>query len=156
MKDIKGLNEEEKRILEISVRLMDFTHSYGTIDDITYLLHKDKGDDNMLDTIIKNERKQARKEGKLEGRIEGKSEGRKEGWIEGISEGREEGWSEGMSEGWIKGKNEGRLEGWNEGKDEGKLDSAKKIARNMLKKGFDIELIMTLTELSKEQINSLL
>jgi predicted transposase/invertase (TIGR01784 family) len=128
MKDIKGLNEEEKRILEISVRLMDFTHSYGTIDDITYLLHKDKGDDNMLDTIIKNERKQARKEGKLEGRIEGKSEGRKEGL----------------------------LEGENKGQFEGRLESAKKIARNMLEKGFDMELIMTLTELSKEQINSLL
>jgi predicted transposase/invertase (TIGR01784 family) len=83
LNDIKDLNEEESRILEISVRLMDFSRNYGTIESITELLHNDdKGVDNMLDTIIKNERKQARKEGKIEGKVEGKLEGRLEGRIE--------------------------------------------------------------------------
>ena len=70
---------------------------------------------------------------------EGKEEGIKEGKEEGIKEGREEG---------IK---EGREEGIKEGKGEG----IKQTALNMLKEGFNIDLISKITGLSGDEIGQL-
>ncbi len=48
-----------------------------------------------------------------------------------------------------------RLEGKNEGKLEGKLERNKEVARLMLLKGLDINLIKEITQLSKEEIEKL-
>jgi len=66
---------------------------------------------------------------------------------EGLKEGKEEGLKEGKEEGLKEGKQEGLKEGEKNGKIE--------IARNMLKKGLDVNLISELSGLSIEEIENL-
>ncbi len=68
---------------------------------------------------------------------------KKEAIKEGLKEGREEGLKEGLKE----GREEGRVEGLKEGKIE--------IAKNLLKKNIDINVILEVTNLSIEEINKL-
>lgn len=83
---------------------------------------------NMIDTAMMI----AKKEGHEEGRQEGREIGRKEGLKEGLKEGREEGLKEGLKE------------------------KAIETARRMKTKGYPIEEIMLLTDLSEEEITQLL
>lgn len=95
---------------------------------------------NMIDTAMMI----AKKEGHEEGRQEGREIGRKEGLKEGLKEGREEGLKEGREEGLKKGLKEGLKE------------KAIETARRMKTKGYPIEEIMLLTDLSEEEITQLL
>ena len=65
----------------------------------------------------------------------------------GRNEGREEGRAEGLEEGRAEGRKEGHAEGLTEGKQE--------IAKKLLAKGFDIETIAEITELTIEEIEKL-
>ena len=97
------------------------------------------------DQIIKQERDHAsvgiaqfqkgEKKGREEGKAEGKAEGLKEGKAEGLKEGKAEGLKEGKAQG-IEARN---LE----------------IAKQMLAKGLDIQLICEMTGLSEQRIRSL-
>jgi len=91
---------------------------------------------NMIDTAMMI----AKKEGHEEGRQEGREIGRKEGRKEGLKEGREEGLKEGREEGLKEGLKEKAIE----------------TARRMKTKGYPIEEIMLLTDLSEEEITQLL
>jgi len=55
----------------------------------------------------------------------------------------------------IKGEKRGEARGIAKGKIEGKAEKAKEIARTMLEEGLVIELIMKITQLSKEEIEQL-
>ena len=63
--------------------------------------------------------------------------------------------NEGREEGRAEGRAEGRKEGHAEGLTEGKLESKLEIAKKLLVKGFDIETIVEITELTKEEIEKL-
>jgi predicted transposase/invertase (TIGR01784 family) len=78
------------------------------------------------------------------GMIEGRDEGREEGLIEG----REEGLIEGIA----KGRAEGIIEGRAEGKAEGEKEKAIVIARNALNKGLDLDMVLDMTNLKKEDL----
>ena len=73
----------------------------------------------------------------------GREEGHKVGKEEGLKEGREEGHKE--------GKEEGRKEGREEGAKQKSFD----IAKRMLEKGIDIEIISELTGLTEKEISKL-
>ena len=49
---------------------------------------------------------------------------------------------------------EGEMQGMAKGKEEGKAEEKSKIAKKMLAQGIAIEIIETVTGLSREQINS--
>ena len=99
---------------------------------------------NMIDTAMMIAKKEGHEEGRQEGREIGRKEGRKEGLKEGLKEGREE------------GLKEGREEGLKEGREEGLKEKAIETARRMKTKGYPIEEIMLLTDLSEEEITQLL
>ena len=65
----------------------------------------------------------------------------------------------GREEGHKVGKEEGREEGHKEGKEEGRKEGAKQksfdIAKRMLEKGIDIEIISELTGLTEKEISKL-
>lgn len=64
--------------------------------------------------------------------------------------------SVGFDEGKAEGKAEGRAEGRAEGKVEGRTEATKEIAINLIKKGYDISVIVEISGLSKEQVNDLI
>lgn len=74
-----------------------------------------------------------------------------EGRTKGIAEGIEEGRAEGREEGRKKGREEGREEGRAKGRVEGKLE----IAQKLLNKNMEIEEIIEITGLAKEEIEKL-
>ncbi|MEY0225552.1 hypothetical protein AB7W58_19580 [Providencia rettgeri] len=71
------------------------------------------------------------------------NKGRQEGLLEGREEGREE------------GLKEGREEGREEGRKEGIQDARITLARNFLRNGVSLEIIMESTGLSREELISL-
>lgn len=73
------------------------------------------------------------------------------GYCEGLNKGLEDGRKKGLQE----GKSEGRKEGRKEGIKEGIKEGVRTTARNMKKEGIDIETIMNVTSLSKEEIEEL-
>ena len=76
---------------------------------------------------------------------------RDQGYRDGLSQGKADGFSQGKAEGREEGKAEGKAEGISEGKNERNTE----IARNMLSKAMEVELISEITGLSIEEINSL-
>ena len=85
-------------------------------------------------------RKEEYEDGKAEGRAEGRAEGLAEGKAEGLAEGRAEGKAEGLAEGLEKGKAEG-------------VQSERlNIARKMLASGLDVDTVVQLTGVSKEDL----
>lgn len=68
-------------------------------------------------------------------------------------------WNSRVNEGYEYGKAagmiEGRKEGIREGRKEGRREGKKSVAKNMLEKGKDIELIIECTGLTKEEIENL-
>ena len=89
------------------------------------------------------------------GREEGREEGHKVGKEEGLKEGREEGRKEGKEEGLKEGHKEGKEEGIKEGREEGAKQNSCDIAKRMLEKGIDIEIISELTGLTEKEISKL-
>ena len=69
---------------------------------------------------------------------------------------KKEGHEEGRQEGREIGRKEGRKEGLKEGREEGLKEKAIETARRMKTKGYPIEEIMLLTDLSEEEITQLL
>ncbi len=62
---------------------------------------------------------------------------------------------EGIEEGIAKGIEKGRLEGIQEGRLEGIQENTIAIARSCIQQGLDIETIMVITQLSREDIEAL-
>ena len=78
-----------------------------------------------------------------EGLLEGREMGRKEGMREGIREG--------MKKGMKKGMEKGRKEGIEEGMEKAKIQ----IVKNLMLAGADIELVMEVTDMTREEILNL-
>ena len=68
-----------------------------------------------------------------------------------LEKGREEGREEGRAE----GREEGREEGRAEGREEGKNLKAIQIAKKLLESGMDVDTVMKMTDLSKNEIEKL-
>ncbi|ALG68632.1 Rpn family recombination-promoting nuclease/putative transposase [Beggiatoa leptomitoformis] len=71
-----------------------------------------------------------------------------------FAEGKEEGLAEGLAEGEAKGKAEGLAEGEAKGKAEGELKAKLTIARQLKAQGLSLDVIMQVTGLSQQQIES--
>lgn len=71
------------------------------------------------------------------------------------AKGTEEGLKQGKKEGMKRGKEKGLKQGKEEGLKQGKEEGLKEIAKRMRNKGINIEEIMELTKLSKEEIEKL-
>ena len=74
-----------------------------------------------------------------------------EGKEEGIEKGREEGREEGRAEGIELGIQKGEIRGIEKGKEEAKLE----IAKNLLASGMDVETVMSITKLTKKDVEGL-
>lgn len=72
--------------------------------------------------------------------------------LEATKRGTEKGLREGRLEGMRQGIQEGRKEGRKEGKKEGLQEGKEAIARRLLSKGLDIDLVIAATELSREHV----
>ena len=98
---------------------------------------------------------EAREKGHAEGHAEGRAEGHAEGRAEGHAEGLKEGLAEGRVEGLKEGRPEGLKEGRAEGKLKGKLEEKKSIAKALKLANVAIDIIVSSTGLSKEEIENL-
>ncbi len=63
---------------------------------------------------------------------------------------------ESMKKGRKEGRKEGREEGRKEGREEGKIEERTEIAKNLIKSGVSVEIIMQSTGLTREEIEKLL
>ena len=90
-----------------------------------------------------------------EGKAEGKAEGLAEGKIEGLAEGEAKGLAEGEAKGLAEGEAKGKAEGEAKGLAEGEINAKREIAKKMLSKNQDIELISDITGLSIEKIKEI-
>ena len=97
--------------------------------------------------ILKDNIYTSRGEGLLEGREMGRKEGLQEGMEKGMERGRKEGIEEGMKKGIEKGMKKGMEEGMKKAK--------KQIVKNLMLSGADIELVMEVTGMTKEEIENL-
>jgi predicted transposase YdaD len=66
-----------------------------------------------------------------------------------------EAWIEGWKEGWKKGRKEGWEKDWGEGLEKGRDEGRKEAARNLLKKGFNIEETTEIAVLDVEKVRCL-
>ncbi len=80
-----------------------------------------------------------------------RKEAMKLGWTDGLKEGKKIGLERGIK----KGKKEGKKEGLKEGKQIGLEKGIEKVAKQLKKNGASLELIISSTGLSKEEIENL-
>ena len=96
--------------------------------------------------------------GRLEGKVEGREEGMVEGREQGIVEGREKGIVEGREKGMVVGREQGMVEGREkgivEGQEKGEKRKALDVALKMKLMGLAREDIMSITGLTKEEIEA--
>ncbi len=76
-------------------------------------------------------------------------------YMEGRAEGRAEGLEKGLKKGLEKGLKKGRAEGLEKGRAEGEKQKAISIAKAMLQRGLDIQMIAELSGLTAEEVQSL-
>ena len=88
-------------------------------------------------------------------RDKGAKEGRKQGLEEGKKKGLEEGKKKGLEEGKKKGLEEGKKQGLEEGKEQGEKQKEIEIVTKMLSKKMNIEDIIELTGMTKEEIEKI-
>lgn len=69
-----------------------------------------------------------------------------------IEEAMEEGYEQGKEEGRAEGREEGRAEGREEGRAKGREEANIEAAKNLLKLGIDIDIIVKSTNLTKERV----
>ena len=142
MKENEGIKKANEKLEEISD------------DEIMQRIAEWKADGIRLE-----KGRQARFERKIKELEEEKAREIKEGRERGIAEGREKGILEGIAEGREKGRLEGRAEGIEEGRKEGikqgKKEEIIKIVKSLQKEGSDINFIMKITGLTKEEIESM-
>ena len=74
---------------------------------------------------------------------------------DGVQEGIEKGILQGRVEGIAQGMKQGIKQGIEQGIEKGIVQGKKSIIVNMLKKGFDIEMIVELSGLSEKEVQSL-
>ena len=127
-KGMKSLSEEEKYILALVEMDLDKLN--------------DLGGENIMDEYVKEA-----EEVSFEG---GVGEAYDKEWAL-----RDQGYRDGLSQGKAEGFSQGKVEGKAEGISEGKNERNTEIARNMLSKAMEVELISEITGLSIEEINSL-
>lgn len=127
-----GLDEARKK-LELALMSKDELSAYYRHLDNTVILK-----DNIYTS---------RGEGLLEGREMGIKIGREEGLYEGIKKGLEKGMK--------KGREEGMEEGMKKGREEGIKETKIQIVKNLMLTGSDIELVMEVTGMTREEIESL-
>ncbi|MDR0616357.1 MAG: Rpn family recombination-promoting nuclease/putative transposase [Synergistaceae bacterium] len=115
-------------------------------------------DEHTHEVLLEQEREKAEKMAAAaaqhalqEGLQKGLEEGLEKGLQKGLAKGLEEGLEKGLEEGLQKGLEKGLEEGLEKGLEEGLT----KVARNLLKKGIDINLIIEATGLSREDIDKL-
>ena len=131
-KGMKSLSEEEKYILALVEMDLDKLN--------------DLGGENIMDEYVK-EAEEVSFEGGVGEAYDKEWALRDQGYRDGLSQGKADGFSQGKAE----GREEGKAEGISEGKNERNTE----IARNMLSKAMEVELISEITGLSIEEINSL-
>ena len=127
-KGIKSLSEEEKYILALVEMDLDKLN--------------DLGGENIMDEYVK-EAEEVSFEGGVGEAYDKEWALRDQGYRDGLSQGKAEGFSQ--------GKVEGKAEGISEGKNERNIE----IAKNMLSKAMEVELISEITGLSIEEIKNL-
>jgi len=127
-KGMKSLSEEEKYILALVEMDLDKLN--------------DLGGENIMDEYVKEA-----EEVSFEG---GVGEAYDKEWAL-----RDQGYRDGLSQGKAEGREEGKAEGISEGISEGKIENKKEIAKNMLSKAMEVELISEITGLSIEEIKNL-
>ena len=127
-KGMKSLSEEEKYILALVEMDLDKLN--------------DLGGENIMDEYVK-EAEEVSFEGGVGEAYDKEWALRDQGYRDGLSQGK----AEGKAEGFSQGKVEGKAEGISQGKIE--------IAKNMLAKNMEIELISEITSLTEDEINSL-
>ena len=131
-KGIKSLSEEEKYILALVEMDLDKLN--------------DLGGENIMDEYVK-EAEEVSFEGGVGEAYDKEWALRDQGYRDGLSQGKAEGFSQ--------GREEGKAEGISEGISEGKIENKKEIAKNMLSKAMEVELISEITGLSIEEIKNL-
>jgi predicted transposase/invertase (TIGR01784 family) len=87
---------------------------------------------------------------------EGLEKGLEQGLEKGLEQGLEKGRKEGMAEGIEKGRAEGLSEGIEKGREEGIAESIEKTVVKSFKKGSSIDFISSITDLSNDEIISIL
>jgi predicted transposase/invertase (TIGR01784 family) len=93
---------------------------------------------------------------KTEGLEKGLAKGREEGLEEGMAKGREEGLEEGLAKGREKGLEEGLAKGREKGLEEGMAKGLEKTVVRSFKNGSSIDFIASITDLSNDEIISIL
>ena len=58
-------------------------------------------------------------------------------------------------EGRVEGREEGRVEGLEEGLEKGRVEGIQEVAANMLHKGMELEEVVEVTKLSRDQVETL-
>ena len=135
-----GLDEARKK-LELALMSKDELSAYYRHLDNTVILK-----DNIYTS---------RGEGLLEGREMGRKEGIREGIREGMKKGMEKGRKEGIEEGMKKGVEKGLKKGIEEGVKKGREEAMVQMAKNLMSAGADIDLVMEVTGMTREEIENL-
>lgn len=134
-----GLDEARKK-LELALMSKDELSAYYRHLDNTVILK-----DNIYTS---------RGEGLLEGREMGRKEGIREGIREGMKKGMEKGRKEGIEEGMKKGVEKGLKKGIEEGVKKGREEAMVQMAKNLMSAGADIDLVMEVTGMTREEIEN--
>jgi predicted transposase/invertase (TIGR01784 family) len=80
-----------------------------------------------------------------------KEEGREEGIAQGIAQGMEQGIAQGMEQGIAQGMEQGIAQGM----EQGKREERKELAKKLLSNGTEVEFIIQITGLSKEELEEI-
>ena len=88
--------------------------------------------------------------------VVGKIEGMKEGLERGLEKGLEQGLEKGLEQGLEKGLEQGLEKGLEQGLEKGEKRKAIEIAKNLLKKGLDTEMIADITGLEIKELMDLI
>lgn len=83
---------------------------------------------------------------------EGRKKGLEKGMKEGLKKGKEEGMKQGIKQGMQQGIQQGMQQGIEKGTEKGIKEKTKKVVMNMLQKGMNIEDIVELVEITREEI----
>ena len=87
--------------------------------------------------------------------IDARINGKKEGLTEGMKQGLEEGIKQGLEDGLKQGLEEGMKQGLEDGFKQGESKRNAEIAKEMLKKGFEVSIISEITKLNKKEIEEI-
>ena len=89
------------------------------------------------------------------GEKEGFEKGFEKGEKKGLEKGEKKGFEKGEKKGFEKGEKKGFEKGEKKGFEKGEKSGFEKIAMNMIERGFDIDKIVEITNLTKEEIQKL-